>query len=87
VTACAASGIGAFLVVIYFDEGLPPRFRPVLYWAVCFLIVCTPLGPVVLLTRRRFMRLAAGAQRRLAVAVIAAIVAGFLAFTWGIIAR
>jgi hypothetical protein len=67
VATCASSGVGAFIIAVLLDEGPPPRRIPLLYWSVWFFAASTPLGPLVVLTRRRFLRLGATAQRRISI--------------------
>jgi hypothetical protein len=83
VATCASSGVGAFLIAILLDEGPPPKRMRLLYWAVWFFTVSTPVGPTVVLTRRRFLRLPPRVQRRLAFTGMTLVLLAAIAFACG----
>jgi hypothetical protein len=84
VATCASSGVGALIIAVLLDEGPPPRRLRLLYGSVWFFAASTPLGPAVVLTRRRFLRLGATAQRRIAVSGVCAVLLAAIAFIVGI---
>jgi hypothetical protein len=84
VATCASSGIGAFIITILLDEGPPPSHMRLLCAAVWFFAFSTPVGPAVVLTRRRFLRLSGTAQRRIAVVGVCLVSLAALAFIVGI---
>jgi hypothetical protein len=84
VATCASSGVGALLIAVLLDEGPPPPRLRLLYASVWFFAASTPIGPLVVLTRRRFLRLGATAQRRIALLGVCLVLLAAVAFIVGI---
>ena len=78
VAACASAGVGLFMAALIIRNGSPPYRDPMIFWPVWFFAVSVPAAPVVLLTRRRFLRLGRAVQQTTATVGVTLV---FIAFT------
>jgi hypothetical protein len=78
VFSCLGSSVGLLFLIAVLKSGLPPGAIPRL--GACILMASTPLPPIVLLTRRGFLKLSRAAQWRWAGPVAGLIALGYGCF-------
>jgi hypothetical protein len=79
VSTCASSALGVLMAWILFREGWPGGTEErSLKVSIVIYIVMIPLGPLVLVTRRRFLRMTKDVQWRIAGFVAIVSVAAFV---------
>jgi hypothetical protein len=79
VATCASAGVGLFMIALIVRQGPPPRRDALIFGLVWFFAASVLIAPVVLLTRRRFMRLSRAAQSGVATVGVTIILVAFIA--------
>jgi hypothetical protein len=85
IALCASAGMGVIVLMISFQEGLPPlRLPPSLVISLYSFMLSIPVAIGALWGRRRFMRLGRRSQGLIACAVVLFVVCALTAFFMGL---
>ena len=84
VTMGASAGVGLFVLMVVLKEGWPPPRLRLLSVSLAYFILSIPGFGILLVTRRRYLRLPRGIQRRIAMACVTLSLLGLVAFFMGL---